>query len=81
MSSEDLFFFFLLEFQKIYDRLDISLVERGESFYQDRMEDVVKDMEKRGKADIYHRISSFKRHGVFLILGLLGAAFNRGRRL
>merc|ERR1719300_1279486 len=32
------------EFQKVYDRLDISLIERGESFYQDRMKDVVKDL-------------------------------------
>jgi arginyl-tRNA synthetase len=30
------------EFQKIYDRLGITdLVERGESFYQSRMKDVV----------------------------------------
>ncbi|XP_060532020.1 arginine--tRNA ligase, cytoplasmic [Cylas formicarius] len=36
------------EFQKIYDRLDVSLVERGESFYQDRMEQLVKELESRG---------------------------------
>ncbi|OQR78215.1 arginine--tRNA ligase [Tropilaelaps mercedesae] len=36
------------ELQKIYDRLDITLVERGESFYQDLMNDVVADLEKRG---------------------------------
>ena len=35
------------EFQKVYDRLDINLVERGESFYQDRMKDVVSDLGKR----------------------------------
>ncbi|KAF7282436.1 hypothetical protein GWI33_002666 [Rhynchophorus ferrugineus] len=29
------------EFQKIYDRLDIKLMERGESFYQTRMEKIV----------------------------------------
>ena len=36
------------EFQKVYDRLQIRLVERGESFYQDRMKDVVKEFEKAG---------------------------------
>ncbi|KAJ8968963.1 hypothetical protein NQ317_018327 [Molorchus minor] len=32
------------EFQKIYDRLDIKLIERGESFYQTRMEQLVKEL-------------------------------------
>uniref|UniRef100_A0ABM5FLU8 Arginine--tRNA ligase, cytoplasmic n=1 Tax=Pogona vitticeps TaxID=103695 RepID=A0ABM5FLU8_9SAUR len=36
------------EFQKIYDCLDISLIERGESYYQDKMCDVVNEFEKRG---------------------------------
>uniref|UniRef100_A0A8C5UQH5 Arginine--tRNA ligase, cytoplasmic n=1 Tax=Microcebus murinus TaxID=30608 RepID=A0A8C5UQH5_MICMU len=36
------------EFNKIYDALDISLIERGESFYQDRMDDVVKEFENKG---------------------------------
>ncbi|XP_004611509.2 arginine--tRNA ligase, cytoplasmic [Sorex araneus] len=36
------------EFNKIYEALDISLVERGESFYQDRMNDVVKEFEDKG---------------------------------
>ncbi|XP_072803357.1 arginine--tRNA ligase, cytoplasmic isoform X2 [Vicugna pacos] len=36
------------EFNKIYEALDISLIERGESFYQDRMNDVVKEFEDRG---------------------------------
>jgi len=36
------------EFQKVYDRLDISLVERGESFYQSHMEEVVADLSGRG---------------------------------
>lgn len=38
----------LKEFQKIYDRLDISLVNRGESFYQDRMDVVVKELKDAG---------------------------------
>lgn len=41
-------FFFLLEFQKIYQRLDISITERGESFYQSRMESLVKELESKG---------------------------------
>lgn len=32
------------EFQKIYDRLDITVVERGESFYQKHMEEIVKKL-------------------------------------
>jgi len=36
------------EFQKVYDRLDIRITERGESFYQSRMEQVVADLTKKG---------------------------------
>ncbi|ODM95171.1 Arginine--tRNA ligase, cytoplasmic [Orchesella cincta] len=37
------------EFSKIYARLDIkNLVERGESFYQKRMESLVKELEAKG---------------------------------
>lgn len=36
------------EFQKIYERLDIKLIERGESFYQTWMVEVVKELEKKG---------------------------------
>lgn len=36
------------EFQKIYDRLDIKIVDRGESFYQSRMDAVVKEMKDGG---------------------------------
>lgn len=35
------------EFQKIYDQLDITLEERGESFYQSRMESIVKELTER----------------------------------
>lgn len=35
------------EFQKVYDRLDIRITERGESFYQSRMNDVVSDLTSR----------------------------------
>lgn len=36
------------EFQKLYDRLDITLVERGESFYQEHMEKIVDYLDKNG---------------------------------
>ena len=37
------------EFQSVYDMLNIKkLIEKGESFYQDRMVDVVKDLDGRG---------------------------------
>lgn len=32
------------DFQKIYDRLDITLIERGESFYQSRMVSVIEEL-------------------------------------
>ena len=44
---------FSLEFNKIYEALDISLIERGESFYQDRMHDIVKEFEDRGKHSFF----------------------------
>ena len=37
-----------LEFAKIYEKLGVTLIERGESFYQDLMGAVVEDLEKRG---------------------------------
>lgn len=37
------------EFDKIYTRLDVTLIERGESFYQDMMPGVVADLERKGK--------------------------------
>ncbi|XP_031828662.1 arginine--tRNA ligase-like protein isoform X2 [Nomia melanderi] len=36
------------EFEKIYVRLDIKLIERGESYYQKHMETVVKELEAKG---------------------------------
>ncbi|MEM6426625.1 MAG: arginine--tRNA ligase, partial [Cyanobacteria bacterium P01_D01_bin.128] len=36
------------EFQKIYDRLDIQVQERGESFYNPLLSDVVKDLDEAG---------------------------------
>lgn len=36
------------EFQKIYDRLDVKIIERGESFYQSRMESIVKELTAAG---------------------------------
>ncbi|EDQ84184.1 uncharacterized protein MONBRDRAFT_39368 [Monosiga brevicollis MX1] len=39
------------EFQRIYDRLDIDVKEKGESFYQDMMVEVVKQLESAGKLE------------------------------
>lgn len=36
------------EFQKIYDRLDIKIIDRGESFYHDRMPVVVNILKEKG---------------------------------
>ncbi|XP_006810442.1 arginine--tRNA ligase, cytoplasmic-like, partial [Neolamprologus brichardi] len=40
------------KFQKIYDCLDIKLIERGESYYQDQMVEVVKEFEKKGLVEL-----------------------------
>lgn len=41
-------FFLFSEFDKIYQRLDVTLIERGESFYHDMMPKVVADLERKG---------------------------------
>ncbi|XP_048773290.1 arginine--tRNA ligase, cytoplasmic-like [Ostrea edulis] len=39
------------EFQSIYDRLGVTLIERGESFYQEMMKDVVRLIDEKGKLE------------------------------
>jgi hypothetical protein len=39
---------FRLEFEKIYERLDIKLIEKGESFYQSMMIEIVADLAAKG---------------------------------
>ncbi|XP_024921228.1 arginine--tRNA ligase, cytoplasmic isoform X2 [Cynoglossus semilaevis] len=36
------------EFQKVYDSLNVRILERGESYYQELMTDVVKEFEEKG---------------------------------
>lgn len=36
------------EFQQIYNNLDVKIVERGESFYQSRMESLIKELNTKG---------------------------------
>ena len=40
---------FIVEYENIYQRLGIKIIERGESFYQSMMQDVVKNLEAKGK--------------------------------
>lgn len=40
------------EFQKVYDRLDITIEEKGESFYQSRMEKVVKELDSKNLLEL-----------------------------
>ena len=42
------FIYIFTEFDKIYQRLDVTLIERGESFYQEMMPKVVADLERKG---------------------------------
>jgi len=58
------FSFYVADFQKIYDRLDITLIERGESFYQKRMERIVEELESNGMYNHcvhYNVISVYRR--------------------
>jgi arginyl-tRNA synthetase len=41
------FSLFFSEFQYIYNELDIKLIERGESYYQKLMDEVIKEFESR----------------------------------
>ena len=41
--------YFLTDFQQIYDRLGVTIIERGESYYQPVMPDIVNDLEAKGK--------------------------------
>ncbi|XP_026321447.1 arginine--tRNA ligase, cytoplasmic [Hyposmocoma kahamanoa] len=36
------------EFQKVYNRLEVKIIDRGESFYQSRMESIVKELKDKG---------------------------------
>ena len=40
----------LSEFDKVYKRLDVTLIERGESFYNSLMPGVVAEFERKGKS-------------------------------
>ncbi|CAD7086990.1 unnamed protein product [Hermetia illucens] len=53
------------EFQKIYDRLDIKITERGESFYQSRMVDIVKELTSKNmlEEDEGRKIMWGEQHG------------------
>ena len=39
------------EFEKVYQRLGVTLKERGESFYQERMKTVVQLLEEQGQLE------------------------------
>ena len=36
------------EFEKVYKRLGVRIVDRGESFYQEMMKDVVQELDDKG---------------------------------
>lgn len=39
----------ILDFEHIYRELDVKIIDRGESFYQSRMIEVVKELESKSK--------------------------------
>lgn len=40
----------ILDFNSIYERLGVTITERGESFYQPMMADIVADMESKSQS-------------------------------
>lgn len=50
--AEMIIMIYFAEFDSIYKRLGVVLIERGESFYQSMMEDVVADLESKSKLSI-----------------------------
>lgn len=58
-------FLCLLEFEKVYTRLDIKLIERGESFYQKYMESIVPELESKNmlEEDNGRKVMWGEKHG------------------
>ncbi len=42
-------FLLLLEFEHVYKQLGVTITERGESFYQPMMQNIIDDLESKGK--------------------------------
>ncbi|KAG5343461.1 SYRC protein, partial [Acromyrmex charruanus] len=53
------------EFEKVYTRLDIKLIERGESFYQKYMESIIQELESKNmlEEDNGRKIMWGEKHG------------------
>lgn len=53
------------EFEKVYTRLDIKLIERGESFYQKYMESIVPELESKNmlEEDNGRKVMWGEKHG------------------
>jgi len=56
---------FVAEFEKVYARLDIKLIERGESFYQKYMELIVPELESKNmlEEDNGRKVMWGEKHG------------------
>lgn len=56
---------YVAEFEKIYVRMDIKLIERGESFYQKYMETIVPELESKNllEEDNGRKIMWGEKHG------------------
>ena len=64
------------EFEKVYQRLGVTLKERGESFYQERMKTVVQLLEEQGQLenDDGRKIMWAPEHKIPLTIG--NSSFN-----
>lgn len=58
-------FIFGVEFNKVYTRLDVKLIERGESFYQKKMELIVPELESKNmlEEDNGRKVMWGEKHG------------------
>lgn len=42
-------FFYFVEFKKVYDRLGVTIVERGESYYHKMMPNIVQELDDKSE--------------------------------
>ena len=61
--------FVITEFKKVYDRLGVHIVERGESFYQEMMKEVVQELDDKGEfnpscTNGFFHLVCYNKHGM-----------------
>ena len=67
MATVIIFTALSIELAKIYKRLGVTIIDRGESFYQPLMPEIVKDLEAKGGLMLYsHTLISLSFYQLFV---------------